>query len=292
MKKIFQIDSDILSVSITNKGAELNSIYHKQNKIEYLWQANPEIWSRHAPILFPFVGKLKNDNYLFNNQTFSLPQHGFARDMDFELVQQSSNSVELSLKDNETTFSNFPFHFDLRVLYTINKESLEIKYTVLNPSESTIFFSIGGHPGFNCPIDSNSKFEDYEIHFAEKENAGRYLIENGTLKVNSEPFLKNESSFRLDKNLFLKDALVFKNLKSKSLELKNTKNNHKIKFEWSNMPFFGIWTKPGFDQFICIEPWAGIADSEEHNGDITQKEGIIKLEAKSRFECSYKIILK
>jgi galactose mutarotase-like enzyme len=284
---IASIENDFLKVSAKASGAELISIKNKNSDLEYLWQGDPKFWGRRAPVLFPIVGKLRNNSYIAEGREFQLPQHGFARDYHFELVNSSGESLIYSLKSNEETLKSYPYKFELRISYTLLRNKLGVKYEVKNTDDKKIWFSIGGHPAFNCPLEPKDKFSNYFLEFDQKENVETHLITDGLLNGKTEPILKNSSRIELSEKTFSKDALVFKGLKSASVTLKSKSSTASLTFDFKGFPALGIWSKPG--PFVCIEPWFGHADSTDFSGELKDKPGMLSLEKGQEFSCLYGI---
>ena len=284
---IGSIENDFLKISVKNSGAELISIKNKKNNHEYLWQGDPKFWARRAPVLFPIVGKLKDNAYSIDGKSYQLLQHGFARDMHFEQIEKTSATLVYSLKHSPETLKNYPFKFELLIKYELKKNKLKVAYDVKNLDTKKIYFSIGGHPAFSCPIVPNEKFNDYFLEFDVRENAERYTLKDGLLTGATEPLLKDEKTLQLNHDLFAKDALVFKGLKSECIVLKSRRSKVKLNFNFKGFPYLGIWSKPG--PFICIEPWFGHADYENATGEFKDKEGIIALEKGKQFNCEYSV---
>jgi len=285
MSNCIYLDNEFYTIKIHSSGAELNNVYSKKIKREILWQADSTIWARHAPVLFPIVGKLKENRYKYDNVWHELTQHGLARDLQFQITSSDKKSALFTLTSNQHTKKSFPFDFILEIMYELNQEKISCRYKVINPSTNELLFSIGAHPGFFCPLDENEKWTDYAIVFDQKESTQRLCLEEGLLNGNSLPYLDNENTIPLTHDLFNDDALVFKNLNSQSLNLKSP--NHCLNFSWNNMPYLGIWSKKGNHQFICIEPWQGVADSKHSLGSLTKKEGIIQLKQNEEFNCNF-----
>lgn len=276
------IQNSRIKASFNSKGAELKSLM--MNGIELIWQADPKVWGRSAPVLFPVVGKPANNQLLIGEQLYPMTQHGFARDMDFEVFEKHEDKIVFRLLSNDETLMVYPFHFDIRLSYRLNGNAIECGYEVRNTGREIMFFSIGAHPGFNLP---SKKLNDYIIEIECKENTGRFLLSDGLLNGKSESVLKNSSSIQLDSTLFEKDAIVFKNLKSQKIMLKSKLSNFKIEMNCVDFPFFGIWSKKDCEDFICLEPWCGIAGSVGSQVPIEQKEGINKLVPGALFSRSY-----
>ncbi len=279
--------SDKLTVSINSFGAEISSVKDKNN-IEFIWQADKNVWARHAPVLFPIVGKLKGDQYFFEGKTYSLPQHGFARDMEFELVSKSHDSCAFTLASNEETKQKYPFDFTFDIKYELKENTLTVSYMVKNPSDKIMYFSVGAHPAFNCPLLPGEKFEDYYLQF-ESCRPLCTVLTNGLLNTSlKQPNVKN-NKLPLTADLFDNDALVFENNQVNVMSLCSSESGHKITMNCTGWPFFGIWSKKGNTQFVCLEPWYGIADHVDSDHDLTAKKGILPLAPETEFNCSYSV---
>jgi len=281
---MFTIENDLLKVIINAKGAELQSIFHKAHQLEYMWSGDPAFWAKKSPILFPIVGTLKNDEYFYNDRSYKLGRHGFARDMEFEIEDQTADSISFLLRSNETTLQHFPFQFELIINYSIEKYNLTVTYTVKNISEGEMYFSIGGHPAFKVPLVEGTEYTDYYLEFNKDEILPRWPISpDGLIEKTPEPFLRSGNILSLNKELFYKDALVFKHPASSMISLLSHKTKHGFNFNFSGFSFLGIWAAKNAD-FVCIEPWCGIADSVDSDQQIINKEGINKLNAGEIFE--------
>ena len=288
---MFQIENQQLKVTIHPKGAELQSIFHKGHQTEYLWSGDPAFWGKHSPILFPIVGTLKENSYHYEGKTYSLGRHGFAREMDFEVVEQEKDQISLRLRSNAETLSLFPFEFELQVIYRLAPNGLATTYTVINPSKEVLYFSVGGHPAFKVPLAAGTAYEDYYLEFEQKETASRWPISaDGLIEKEPLPLLQNSDRLPLTRELFFKDAVVFKQLSSTLVTLKSDKTKRGLEFDYEGFPFLGIWAAKNAD-FVCIEPWCGIADSVDSQQELTAKEGIIRLDGKEIFERTWNITL-
>lgn len=271
------IENERIRVTVSTKGAELQSLSDKQSGIEYIWNGDPKFWSKRSPVLFPIVGTLKDNTYFFSHKSYKLPRHGFARDKEFSLVESTESSLLFSIKSDESTLAVYPFHFEFLIQYQINKVELGVTYIVKNPTSETIFFSVGGHPAFNVPMFEGDEYSDYQLVFETKESAGRWPItDEGLIGQTPTPLLNDSDTIALSKDLFQKDAIVLKNLKCDSVKLISTKNNRGINFNFASFPYLGIWAAKNAD-FVCIEPWCGIADSVNSNQTLVNKEGINQL---------------
>lgn len=278
-----------LAVKINPKGAELSSLFNIENQMEYLWNADPTFWGKSSPVLFPIVGALKNDIYRFEGKEYTLPRHGFARDREFIVEKSEENSVTFLLTYDENTLKVYPFKFEFRLIYFLKNNSLNVTYSVKNVGENKMYFSVGGHPAFAVPLAEDTAYDDYYLEFNKTENFKRWgLTANGLIETQPFDFMKDTSQLNLTKELFYDDAIVFKNLESTSVILKSDKANRQLKLDFEDFPYIGIWAAKDAD-FVCIEPWRGIADSTNHNQELTEKEGIEGLDKGDIFEKTWRV---
>lgn len=285
-----QLKNDQLEVSFDSLGAELQSI--KKDGLEYLWQADKAFWARHAPILFPIVGKLKNGHYHVGEDetSYEMGGHGFARDSEFALIHEDHNDLAFELSSNETTKVNYPFDFDLKVSYHLKENQLKIRYQVENNDEKTMYFGVGAHPAFNVPIDKGS-FEDYMLTIFPLEERIFIPLDapSGMIQLDGRKEVQVHQ-LPLQRELFKGDALVYSSSPEMEVTLTNHLDSHSVKMSWEGMPYFGLWSPyPAEAPFVCIEPWCGIADDGNTDGDLTNKFGINSLEPAETFSCEYTI---
>ncbi len=286
---IYTLENQHLKISLSNHGGELHSIKGKKDNTEFLWSGDEAYWKYHAPILFPIVGKVFNGKYTVDGITYELPQHGLARVRDFEMIEQTKNSISFELKYSEDTLKVYPFKFSLIIKYTLNDINLSIDYIVKNLDNKEMYFSIGAHPAFMCPIE-NDKFDDYYFEFNKKENASiMQLVGPGYFSKEEKPYLKDENIINLSTDLFKNDALVFKNLKSNKISLKSKNHKKYLEFDFGEFPYLGLWTKDTGAPFVCIEPWFGHADFDGFNGKFKDKAAIQSLMPNKEFHCNYNI---
>lgn len=282
------LENEYLRISACPNGAELTGILDKKNNLERLWNADPGVWNRHAPILFPIVGRLLENQYTYRGQTYTLPQHGFARDCEFQVKRATETTLSYELADSEATRAVYPFAFVLQVDYILMGNRVRVAYTVSNPASEPLYFSIGGHPGFACPLLPGEAFNEYFIEFDQPETCTRwYANGNGHIHKVEEEYLRDTNMIPYTLDRFMEDALIFKDLQSSQVAIKSFTNDHAVTMDFPGWPYLGIWSKPGGAPFICLEPWHGIADHVDHNGELTEKEGIVVLEPGLNFCCEY-----
>ena len=269
----------MLKITTVNKGAELVSVIH--DDIEKIHDGVND-WNRHAPVLFPIVGKVKDGKTIIDGKECLLGQHGFARDMEFEKIGENS----YVLKSNEETLLKFPFKFELYISYVVEDSKVITKYKVVNKDDKTMCFGLGGHPAFACEYTSGK----YRLEFEDIEDRLEiYQLEDGLLKKNPEKLSKffRENRIFLDEKTFEKDALVIKNINSSKIYLK-TETKTILAFEFKGFPYLGVWSKPGAP-FVCIEPWQNHTDDVDASGNFVDKESILKLEPNEEFETEYSV---
>lgn len=285
------IQNDHLIVTVNPKGAELNSIFHKQLQLEYLWNADPAYWAKQSPVLFPVVGALKDNTYFFKDKPYQLGRHGFARDRTFTVSEQSQDAVTFTLTSNEHSLEHYPFQFEFAIRYSLHRSAVSVAYTVRNTTGEDMYFSVGGHPAFKVPLAEGTDYNQYYLEFNKTENTGRWPISpEGLIENSPVPLLNHTSHLPLSKALFYGDALVLKHLSSNKVSLKSHQTVHGVEMDFSGFPYLGIWAAKNAD-FVCLEPWCGIADSVHTNQRLGSKEGINRLETNQSFTRTWTITL-
>lgn len=284
------LENELFKVAIKKIGAELCSFKSKQSGIEYLWQGDAKIWGSHAPVLFPIVGGLKNDTYLFEGKEYSLPRHGFIRKNDqLEVVSHTTTEVLLQLSSNASTREVYPFEFIFQIKFHLNNNRLLIAHHIKNTDQKELYFSLGAHPAFNCPLLSGENYEDYQLIFDQEEDLHTWSLDSaGQILEEGAKLMNHTDTIHLQKELFNHDALILKRLKSRRVVLAHLEKGEKIAVEFSDFRSLGLWAKP-LAPFICIEPWLGYADASNSNQQLKEKEGIICLASQKEFQAAYSI---
>ena len=271
-----------VEIAVADRGAELRS--YKVNGEEFMWDRQPEFWAASSPVLFPFVGTIKNGAYSFDGEKYEIStRHGFARTEDFELVEKTENSLKFRFSSNKETLEKYPFEFELFITYTIVGNTLEIGYNVVNKNDSDMYFSLGTHPAFALDVNNDIKLSDYYLEFEKNETSKKYkLNEKGLVLDEKVDCLNNENKLHITETVFDDDAIIFEGLKSEKVAIKNSKNSKELSVEYKGFPYVAFWSKSKAP-FMCIEPWYGISDFENTSGKLEEKIGILKLEAGEEF---------
>lgn len=270
----YELKNSTVSVRVDSLGAELRSLRKLSTGTEYLWCGDETYWGRVSPVLFPIVGGLKNNEYKAGKKTYFMQKHGFARDMEFELLSQSEDEIWFVLTSGKETYESYPFDFVLKLGYRIGENKVEVLWQVENPGKEKLPFSIGGHPAFNCPVEEGVKQSECFIGFGEKEEivSTRISDETGLVYGCMEVYGLTDGKLAITENLFEHDALVIENSQTKEVSLCKKDGTPYIKVTME-APLFGVWAplKRGVP-FICIEPWYGRCDSEDFEGSLEERE--------------------
>jgi galactose mutarotase-like enzyme len=288
---MISIENEFLKISVQKTGAELCSVIDKSSNQEYMWSGDATVWGSFAPVLFPIIGCLKENEFLVEDKSYSIPKHGFIRNnSNLESKILNENTIEFRYKYDENTLKNYPYLFEFVLQFVLDGKIIHLEHTIINHHKvKPMYYSLGGHPGFKCPIFEGEKYEDYYIEFEQIENDSTWKVTtDGLIDVTTVPCLENTNRLQLHPMIFENDALIFKNLKSKKATLKTDAHTFGVEVSFSDFNYLGIWAKPNAS-FVCIEPWLGISDSINTNKDFTQKQGIQRLEGGTKQEYVYSI---
>lgn len=278
-----KLDNGIISVEISNHGAEVKSVI--KNGREYMWCADGAYWARTSPVLFPIVGSLKDKKYRVGDMEYTMNQHGFARDRDFELVESDGISATYMLKSDEETHLIYPFEFTLIIKYTLTGSSLKVQWTVKNDGDRMMSFAIGAHPGFNLKDGENYfKFDN------EGEISYNLIDETGLYDANRIGTLKTQDGYvKVVNEMFDNDALIIENRQVKEVSLCDSDKKPYVTVKFTS-PLMGIWTPPKKNApFMCIEPWYGRCDRNDFTGDISERDHENNINPGEVFEAEYEI---
>lgn len=285
---IYTLENELIKITASTTGGELHNIMNKKDNTEFLWNGNEEFWKYHSPILFPIVGKVNNNEYRVNGETFKLPQHGLARTSEFNMIEKSNNHIVFELKYSDETLKVYPYKFSLKITYTLVHSGVEVAYSVDNLDKETIYFSIGAHPAFMCPIENDETMSDYFFELNKTENSSIMMLDKqGHFSGERESYLNNSNIIPLSKEVFKNDALVFDDLNSTIISLKSKNHNKVLSMDFTGFPYMALWSKPTGAPFVCIEPWYGHSDFINFQGELKDKPGIETLNIGDTFNCSY-----
>lgn len=278
---LYYLENNFLKISVDTHGAELSSIFNKKENKDLLWHGDADFWGRKSPVLFPVVGKYKNGKTTYNGKEYTLGQHGFARDSEFNLIEQADNKLVFELTSDESTLEKYPFKFSLICSFRLDDNRIIVGWDVKNTDDKTIFFSIGAHPAFYC--------NKSETVLSMNGESLKYSLVNADGLYTPQKY-DVESSFVLHDSIFDKDALIIENSNVTEISLSdNGKKYLTMKFD---APLFGIWSPTKKNApFVCIEPWFGRCDGADFDGDITEREWGNSLSVNENWHKEYEIII-
>jgi galactose mutarotase-like enzyme len=284
------IENDWLKVGIERHGAELRKVTHKKNALDYMWTGDEAYWGRVSPILFPIVGRLKEDQYQQDGQTYKMSQHGFLRDVEFDVAEQTATTVSFVFESLGRFVHVYPYEFKAVIRYSLMEDSLMVQWQILNENKEEMYFSIGAHPAFKVPLVENETIEDYQLNVtpAENQNVMEYELKNALIHEKGTAI--DFSTISLTPSLFAHDALIYSHIDK--VTLVSSGSGHGVEVMFQGFPFVGIWSKymeadGTIAPFVCIEPWYGIADTYDTTGNLKEKFGVNKLEAGETFQAEY-----
>jgi len=280
------LQSEGISATIKGAGAELCSIRNAKG-LELLWQAGPA-WPRHSPLLFPIVGRLKNDQLRHRGKTYPMTQHGFARDHRFAWLRREANLCQLVLCDEPDTRSRYPFAFRLEVTYAVSGAELEVTLRIDNVGDEVLPASIGAHPAFNWPLSPELAKDEYTLTFSDGEIAPIRRLNEGLMRAAPEPTPVHGKTLALSERLFDEDAVIMDGLASSSVRYAGPRGPS-IEMSWEGFCELGIWSRPGGAPFLCIEPWRGFASPSDFDGEFADKPGLMHIPPAEQRVLRYRI---
>lgn len=287
---LFQISNEKITIRVDSMGAELKSLKSVPDNREYMWHGDPAYWGRTSPVLFPIVGGLKDGQYRVDGTSYSMGQHGFARDREFQLKSQVASEIWFSLSSDEETLKKYPYPFQLEIGYELTGRTVTVKWRVTNQGETPVWFSIGGHPGFLCPIDPGTDQTQYRLSFDAKEKIVASCIAGGLVSGEKKTYPLRNGVLPITEDLFDEDALVIEGDQAHSVSLERPDGKPYLTVDF-DAPLFGVWSPPKKKApFICIEPWYGRCDRLDFAGDFKEREWVQEL-AEGTFEASYRITI-
>jgi galactose mutarotase-like enzyme len=286
---IYTLENDRMKVQINSLGAELWSVIDKNDGIERIWQGDPAVWDRRAPNLFPHCGRLKDNQCTIDGSSYQATIHGFCRDYEHQAVQQEDTSVTFCFAECEETLMKYPYRFRLYTRYELTGNKLLCSFRVENTNHRELPFSIGYHTGYVCPFDHAHSIEDYSLVFEKKETAQEILCdENGLITGEEKLYLNNQDTIPLSNELFA-SSFILTGLKSEYVSIVENATGRAIRVGVKDFPYVVFWSTPKRVPFVCIEPWYGLPDRADTNGEFAQKPGIQKIGPGQTFSCAQSI---
>ena len=286
MKEIFKLENEHLSVRVASLGAELQSIYSKETEMEYMWQPGYEIWPHHSMLLFPNPGRIKGDRTVIGGKVYPATMHGFANDMEFYVLEKGQKNIVFEIKATEDTRRSFPYEFRLQVEFVLEDDMLYQKFRVVNDDKKPMYFSLGAHPGFYCPLAIGESGDDYQLVFDSPQWIDSLVLEENTRLVTNEktPWLIGESKKDVGDHFFDKGPYLLKGVQAKYITLQSKKSGHFIEMGISGFPYLCLWGVPTRMSLICIEPWCGVSDFVDTDHIWETKKGIECVDVGKTFE--------
>ena len=277
MSSTLYLKNSSLTVSISTMGAELQSV-RSSDGVDYLWCGDPSVWSGRAPIMFPICGALKDNAFIHNEKEYSLTKHGFAKLCEFDVIESDDTHAVFRLTSSDELRQRYPFDFIFDVSYTLSGNSLLVEYRTENTGVDTMYFSVGAHEAYSTP----EGIEQYTVTFEKEEKLYATDLDGVLLSKKSTKILDEGRVLALKQEHFAIDALIFRDIKSKSVTLSHKDGKRSIKVDFDGFDNLLLWTKPNA-KFLCIEPWCGIPDFSDADGILSHKAGITSLMAKKQF---------
>jgi len=289
----YKITNGMITAKFRTFGGELTSVC--RSGLEYLWQGDRAYWGGQAPVLFPIVGSLRNQQAVTaSGKICRMERHGIARKREFTLNKESNQSISFVLHSDSETKKRYPFEFELEVQYRLDGKSLTTRYTITNADREVLPFQIGGHPAFRCPLKEGERFEDYVVEFEFPETADCPSPNPSTGLVNLEQrrsILKNESVLSLSHRLFENDALIFDSLRSKEVCLRHSKTGCGVRMKFEDFDYFLLWSSSNGGPFVALEPWSGLAACNDESNLFDLKRGVTLLPPGEKKSFQYTIEL-
>ena len=289
---LYTIENNCLKVVVNSCGAELWSIKNNDG-VEFLWQGDPSYWSDRSPVLFPYIGRMIDKRYSYKENVYPMNIHGFALNMDFQIISHKENELSLQLKSTKETKKQYPWNFIFNIKYQLMENRLQIIFNLKNNDSSEMLFAVGGHPGFRVLFVEGEKFEDYRLRFPNAEATERVIFTNECFVDHIEPYeLPNGNCINLSHSLFDQDAIVLNNTGSNVI-LENINGNYSVTVTYPQMPYIGFWHTPELDApYVCIEPWSSLPSAKGEKTVWDNQKDLLKLSAGKTYENEWCITIK
>ncbi|MGM0216423.1 aldose 1-epimerase family protein [Enterococcus sp. AZ109] len=287
---ILTISNTSLTAKIDTHGAELISL--QSEGIEFIWQADPNCWNWHAPILFPFIGRLKENQYTYKGKTYSMPEHGFIRDCQFDILAMTNELAILTFSSTSETLQYYPFTFTLNVKYEIWGEGLRVHFTLENTGDEEMLFALGSHPAFNIPLEDHLTFNDYYLSFFPSKCRTTIPLEEHYANLEKKTLGQTNTCIGLNHELFCNNSLIYETKGFNAFILESEKSIHDITVAYKDFPYVALWSPyQNKANFVSIAPWHGITDTTTSTGKLEDWLGMNRLLTKEKFKTEYSIIV-
>lgn len=284
--QILRLENEFIKIEVCTKGAELQSLYSKKTDIEYLWQPGYDIWPHHSLLLFPSPGRIARDRVLVDGKVYPATMHGFASDMEFEVLESREDYALLQISATEKTRKSFPYEFRLQIEFSLKEEIVEQKFRVINDDSKRVYFSLGAHPGFYCPIVLGENSDSYSLEFDSPQCMNQLELQEGTrlLTGKKTEFLKNEKSIPISDQFFDKGPYIFEGVQAEFITMISKQSGHFVELGIKDFPYMCLWGVEKRMSILCIEPWCGVSDSVDTNHIWETKPGIEFADVGEQFE--------
>lgn len=284
--RVFRLENDSFIIFVSPKGAELQGLYSKNTQIEYLWQPGHEVWPHHSMLLFPSPGRVADDRTIIGGKVYPATMHGFVNDMEFQMLEADASHLLLQLEANEQTRKSFPYEFCLQVEFLLKEDTLYQMFRVINRDDKRIYFSLGAHPGFYCPIVLGEKAECYVLAFDVPQDIYQLELQENTrlLTGNRTPYLQSQTEIHLGNAFFDDGPKLLENIKASTITLKSKESSHFVEIGIEKFPYLCLWGPTTRMSLICIEPWCGVSDSVDTDHIWETKKGIESVDVGDVFE--------
>jgi len=281
---IHTIENEKLICTIESTGAEIRSLKNKATGVEYIWQIDNSIWGSSSPVLFPSIGKIKDDKIVFDGKEYAMPKHGIIRNNDMlRFIETGKSQCTFTLESSEKTLKQYPFKFSFSVHFKLISQRLIMTYEVINLDSRSMKFSCGGHTAYACPLNENTKLSDYVIEFPTETNPQSITLGASGLRSHHKRKIDfKKEVLPLSNTLFNQDALIFKDIAFDWVRLRKKNDTKGIIVRFTDYPNLALWSKPLAD-YVCIEPWLGLPDLEDESTDLNQKLSYETLEPNTNF---------
>lgn len=285
------VQNERLLIEVSDTGAELKRLYDKKHGRELLYDGDPKWWASTSPLLFPIVGRLNEDKHIFGGKAYTMPMHGFVRRMETTCVQCGGDAIVHRITATDDTRAMYPYDFELLVIHKLEGGALRFGWRVTNRNDAVMPFSIGGHPAFRAPLNAGEGIDDVRLVFDASAPLRYYFIDKEHHLTPDERWLTPDAQgmVPLNSHSFDNDAYIFMNHTVRRVALAGRDGKPYLRADFEGFPCVGIWAKPGGAPYVCIEPWFGSDEPAGPPAPLTEKPGIVKLEAGQVFEASYTV---